>query len=132
MWKILKKHSNKNLETYYFKENATRDVDGYIVDFQNYRNTKVEIDNEQKLFHIQDHKEAYTWGILDKSENKEFNLKFFIVEDESKNLKKITIFNNDKLTIKNNNSLKSVKHIFGRPGCLYEEQFELSQRFKKV
>jgi len=132
MWEILKKHSNKNLETYYFKENATRDTDGYIVDFQNYKNTKVEIDNEQKLFHIQDNKDEYTWGIIDKSENKEFNLKYFIVEDESKNLKKITIFNNDKLTIKNNNSFKSVKHIFGRPGCLYEEQFELSQRFKKV
>ncbi|WP_445725562.1 hypothetical protein, partial [Flavobacterium sp.] len=87
---------------------------------------------EHKLFHIQDNKDAYTWKILEKSENKDFNLKYFKVEDQAKNLKKITFFNNDKMIVKNDNASESLKHIYGRPGCLYDEQFELSQRFKRV
>jgi len=125
MWKILKKNSNKNLETYYFKDNATRDCDGWVVDFNSAKNTKVQIDKDRMLLYFEENKNEYVWKIISEiKENVAFNLKQFTVETELKERKRIIIFNNVKMTIRNEELIDGVKRIYGKPGSLYEEYSE--------
>jgi hypothetical protein len=52
-------------------------------------------------------------------------LKQFTVEAENRTMKNIIIFNNAKMTIRNENLVNGIKHIYGKPGSLYEEHGEL-------
>lgn len=129
MWQVLKKYTNKNVETYYFKEIAKRDNSGYVVDFNGFRNTKVKIDKERMFFYFEENCFESTWKIVSSiNENKEFNLKTFMVETNNGLLKKVIIFNNAKMTIRSEDLEDGVKHIYGKSGSLYEEHSELLQR----
>ena len=126
MWKIIKKYINNNMETYYFKENATIDTDGNVIDFDDFKNTKAQIDSDQMLFHFEENNNEHTWNINSEIiENEEFDLKHFTVQAENRILKKIIIFNNAKMTIRNENLLDGVKHVYGKHGSLYEEHGQL-------
>jgi len=127
MWKIIKKYlSNNNMDTYYFKENATIDVDGSVIAFNNFKNTKVQIDKEQRLFYFEENNNEHTWSINSEIiENEELNLKQFTVETENSTQKKIIIFNNAKMTIRNEKLVNGIKHIYGKSGSLYEEHGQL-------
>lgn len=129
MWKIIKQYLNSNVETFYFKENATIDCDGEVIDFDDYKNSKVQIDKEQMLFYFEENQHEYTWRINSEIvENKELNLKQFTVETENRTLKKIIIFNDAKMTIRNENLLDGIKHVYGKSGSLYEEHGQLLGR----
>ncbi len=126
MWKIIKKYLNSNVETFYFKENATIDVDGSVMEFNDFNNTKVQIDKDQMLFHFEENENEHTWSINSEIiENKESDLKYFTVETENRILKKIIIFNNAKMTIRNENVVDGVDQVYGKPGSLYEEHGQL-------
>jgi len=130
MWVIIKKYLNNNIDTYYFKENATIDVDGSIIDFDDFKHTKVQIDKGQMLFHFKENDNEHTWRIISEViENENFNLKQFTIEAENRTLKKVIIFNNVKMTIRNENLVEGIKHVYGKPGSLYEEHSKLLGKF---
>lgn len=129
MWKVLKKYINNNIDTYYFKENATVDGDGSIIDFDEVNNSKAQIDKEHMLFYFEENNNEHTWRINSEIiENEELNLKQFTVEAENRILKKIIIFNDVKMTIRNESLIDGVKHVYGKPGSLYEEHGQLLER----
>jgi hypothetical protein len=129
MWKLLKKHLKKNIETYYFKEIATRDNDGYVTNFKPFKNTKAQIDKDLMLFHIEKNKKLSTFKIISEiDKNDSFNLKMFNIKDLDGTIKRVIIFNDTKMTLRSENLEDGVKHIYGKPGSLYEEHSELLQR----
>lgn len=126
MWKVLKQQANKNIDTFYFKEVAKRNREGYVTEFNDLKNTKVQINRNLNYFYFEENKEEFTWKIISEIENNhEFNLKQFTAVTEFGTIKKITIFNNAKMTIRNESLEDGVKHIYGKPGSLYEEHCEL-------
>ena len=87
--------------------------------------TLEEIENAWIML-FEENKNEYVWKIISEiKENVAFNLKQFTVETELKTPKRIIIFNNVKMTIRNEELIDGVKRIYGKPGSLYEEYSEL-------